>query len=224
MQNHWLKPEWKAARRASIVFVHGAVVEGWEMVPLRQRLSQLGYRVRQFYYRSMLEGLDKNADELKQFLAETEGDTLHVVGHSMGGVLIRQVFEQSPDPRPGRLVAIGSPLTDCWIGRRIEQFHPNLGPHLIGKTVHDHISRPSDPIWRGKRDFGVIAGTYRFGIGAIFRSHPDPTDGVVLLEETQLQGLTDHVTFNLNHFGMLLSTRCTAQIACFLATGKFFSR
>ena len=70
-------------------------------------------------------------------------------------------------------------------------------------------------------DFGVLAGTYRFGIGAIFKSLPRPSDGVVLLNETQLQGLSDHTTIRLNHFGMLFSKRCTAQIACFLATGSF---
>ncbi|MCE0484931.1 MAG: alpha/beta hydrolase [Methylacidiphilales bacterium] len=217
----WLRPEWRPANRTTIVFVHGAVVEGWEMAPLRQRLSQLGYRTRQFYYHSMLRGLDHNVDELRRFLADTEGETLHVVGHSMGGVLIRHVFEQTPDPRPGRLVAIGSPFIDCWIGRRVNRFHPRLGRLLIGQTVFDHISRPADIIWRGTRDFGVIAGTYRFGIAAIFPSHPNPTDGVVLLDETRLQGIHDTITFKLNHFGMLLSKRCTAEIACFLVTGKF---
>ena len=68
---------------------------------------------------------------------------------------------------------------------------------------------------------GVLAGTYRFGIGAIFSSLPRPSDGVVLLDETRLQGVRDHVTFRLNHFGMLFSKRCCAQVARFLATGTF---
>src|SRR5258708_27522389 len=97
----WLDPAWKspASDRATVVFVHGAIVRGWEMALLRRRLRQLGYRVRQFRYRSMMKSLDENALRLRKFLEETEGDVLHVVGHSMGGVLIRQVFEQYPDPR-----------------------------------------------------------------------------------------------------------------------------
>jgi pimeloyl-ACP methyl ester carboxylesterase len=223
MSSSWLDPAWRppASTRATVVFVHGAVVRGWEMGLLRRRLGQLGYRVRQFRYRSMIKGLDDNVRRLGEFLGETEGDILHVIGHSMGGVLLRQVFEQNPDPRPGRLIAIGSPLRDCWVGRRISRMHPRIGPCLVGRTVADHISRPSDPVWRGSRDFGVLAGTYRFGIGAIFKSLPRPSDGVVLLDETRLQGLRDHTTIRLNHFGMLLSTRCCAQIARFLATGEF---
>jgi len=177
--------------------------------------------VRQFNYPSMLQGLDENARRLKDFLARTEGDVLHVVGHSMGGVLIRQVFEQEPDPRPGRLVAIGSPFLDCWVGRRALGLHSRLGAWWVGRTVMDHIARPGDPVWRGARDFGVVAGTYPVGIGAVFSSLPRPSDGVVLLDETRLQGVRDHVTFRLNHFGMLFSRRCCAQVARFLATGRF---
>jgi hypothetical protein len=36
-----------------------------------------------------------------------------------------------------------------------------------------------------------------------------------------LQGITDHLTFRLNHFGMLFSRRCAAAVARFLERGKF---
>jgi hypothetical protein len=42
-----------------------------------------------------------------------------------------------------------------------------------------------------------------------------------LLDETRLGGISDHVTYRLNHFGMLCSKRCCAQIARFLALGGF---
>src|ERR1700744_4393363 len=115
-----LDPAWapSGGSRAAIVFVHGAIVRGWGMRLMRARLRRLGYNVRQFRYRSMMLGLDENVGRLRKFLRETEGDIVHVVGHSMGGVLSRLAFEQEPDPRPGRIVAIGSPLLDCWVARR----------------------------------------------------------------------------------------------------------
>lgn len=217
-----VNPEWRAPAsvRATIIFVHGAIVNGWEMAPLRHRLRQYGYHVRQFHYHSMTKGMDENVDMLRKFIRETEGDVLHVIGHSMGGVLTQRVFEQAPDPRPGRLIAVGSPFLDCWVARRISGLHVR-GHTLLGRTVHDHISHPRETTWRGARDFGVLAGTYPFGIGSIFRNLPRPSDGVVLWEETRLHGVRDHVTFNLNHFGMLLSRRCWSQIARFLACGTF---
>jgi pimeloyl-ACP methyl ester carboxylesterase len=218
----WLNPAWRppASSRATIVFVHGAVVNGWEMRLLRKRFQRLGYHVRQFQYHSMLVGLEENARRLREFIKETEGDAVHVVGHSMGGILTRHVFERESELRPGRLIALGSPFLDCWIGHRVSGLH-DKGYCLLGKTVHDHILSQRDPVWRGTREFGVIAGTYPFGIGAIFRDLPRPSDGVVLWEETRLQGIRDHVTYRLNHFGLLLSRRCATQVARFLATGGF---
>ncbi len=118
-------------------------------------------------------------------------------------------------------MAIGSPLLDCWVARRFLRLHRWIGRLLIGRTVTDHISRPVDPVWRGTREFGVLAGTFRFGIGAIFKTLPSPSDGVVLLEETRLRGVRDHVEYRLNHFGMLFYRRCAVQVARFLATGRF---
>jgi len=223
MSHYRLDPAWapSAGSRATIVFVHGAIVRGWEMRLMRSRLRRLGYGVRQFRYRSMMLGMDENVRRLRLFLRETEGEVLHVVGHSMGGVLARRAFEEDPDPRPGRIVAIGSPLLDCWVAHRFMRLHPWIGRLLIGHTVVDHISRPVDPVWRSPRDFGVVAGTFRFGIGAIFKTLPTPSDGVVLLEETRLQGIRDRVEYRLNHFGMLFSSRCAVQVARFLATGSF---
>jgi pimeloyl-ACP methyl ester carboxylesterase len=190
------------------------------MTPLRGGLGTLGDATRQFHYHSMLAGLEENVARLKQFITETEGDVIHVVGHSMGGVLTRHVFERMPDPRPGRLIAIGSPFLDCWTAHRVIELH-RRGYSLLGRTAHDHVRHPRDPVWRGAREIGVIAGTYPFGVGCVFPGLPRPSDGVVLWAETRLGGITDHVTYRLNHFGMLLSRRCCRQIARFLATGKF---
>ena len=205
----------------TIVFAHGAIVNGWEMGLLRRRFARHGYRVRQFHWHSMVTGLEENAERLRDFLSGIEGDTLHVVAHSMGGVLTRRVFEAWPDRRPGRLVALGSPFLDCWAGRRCQLMSPRYGPNLMGRTVHDHINAPCDPVWRGQRDFGIIAGTFPLGVGTMFRDLPRPSDGVVLLKETQLEGAQGHVAYRLNHFGLLFSRRCFAQMARFLSTGRF---
>jgi pimeloyl-ACP methyl ester carboxylesterase len=219
----WLAPEWRppASSHATVVFVHGALVRGYEMALMRRRFRSLGYHVRQFRYASMLRGLDDNARRLKAFLTATPGDTLHVVGHSMGGVLIRRVFEHEPDPRPGRLVAIGSPLVNCWIGHRVHGLHAPFGRWMVGRTVAEYIARAPGDAWLGARDFGVLAGTYPVGIGRLFQPPPNPSDGVILVEETRLPGITDHVAYRLNHFALLVSRHCCAQVARFLATGCF---
>ena len=89
----------------------------------------------------MTKGLQENVERFARFIADTEGDVIHVIGHSMGGVLTREVFEQLPDARPGRLIAIGSPLTDCWVGRRVGR----LSALLAGRTVNEFLSRSAIP-------------------------------------------------------------------------------
>jgi pimeloyl-ACP methyl ester carboxylesterase len=211
----------RAAPGSAIVLAHGAIVNGWEMALLRGRLRRLGYVVRQFHWQSMRVGLEENMERFGKFIEETDADTVHVVGHSMGGVLGRLLFEHAPDPRPGRLIAIGSPLIDCWVARRFLRLHGTIGGWCVGRSVREYMARPVDPVWRGARDFGVLAGTWPLGVGSLFRDLPAPSDGVVLLEETRLGGITDHATFRLNHFGMLASRRCVASITRFLAVGRF---
>jgi pimeloyl-ACP methyl ester carboxylesterase len=217
-----LEIEWpRPAPGTVIVFVHGAIVNGTEMTVLRRRLKRLGYGVRQFHWSSIRRGLDASIERLGTFIAQTEAETVHVIGHSMGGVLTRLLFERSPDPRPGRLIAIGSPLIGCWVARRFLRLPGPIGPCLLGHSIRDYLAQPIDPAWRGQRELGVLAGTYPIGAGSVFHDLPVPSDGVVLLAETRLAGLADHVTFRLNHFGMLFSRRCAAASARFLATGRF---
>lgn len=206
--------------QTSVVLVHGALVNGGEMGLLRRRLRRQGYAVHQFYYHSRMTGFEENMGRLRRFLEETPGEILHVVGHSMGGVLIRHLFERNPDPRPGRLVAVGSPFLDSRVGRRVDGWG-FIGRYLVGKTVHDYLALPREPVWHGARELGVLAGTFPLGVGSLLPGLPGPHDGVVRWEETRLAGIADHATCGLNHLGMLFSRRCTAQIVRFLEQGSF---
>ena len=194
-------------------------MRGWEMYPLARRLRKLGFLTHQFTYQSMRCGLQENVLRLRDFIAATPGKKVHAIGHSMGGVLLRHVFEDAPDPRLGRLVAIGSPFLDCWVARKAARL---MGGRLLtGRTVGDHLEGSRDVSWRGRRELGVLAGTYPLGVGSLFPGLPKPSDGVVLLEETRLSGTKAHLTCRLNHFGMLFSRRCADQIALFLHGGIF---
>ena len=99
-------------------------------------------------------------------------------------------------------------------------FHRNAY-WLTGRTARDHILEPRDPRWRGSRELGVLAGTFPLGVGSLIMGLPQPHDGVIRLEETRLEGMTDHLTCGLNHFGMLLSRKCAKQMVTFWNMGGF---
>ena len=87
--------------------------------------------------------------------------------------------------------------------------------------MRDHLAGERDPVWRGKRELGVLAGTFPLGVGSLIPGLPRPSDGVVLWAETRLGGVADQATYRLNHFGLVISRRCAAQIARFLERGAF---
>src|SRR5229473_8629440 len=98
-----------------IVYVHGLWQRGAESVWLRRRLSQeLGAEARAFSYPSVAADATTNARALATFLMAIRADTLHLVGHSLGGLVILKLFEEDADSRarlpPGRIVLLGSPL------------------------------------------------------------------------------------------------------------------
>ena len=55
----------------------------------------------------------------------------------------------------------------------------------------------------------------------MFMDVPEPSDGVVTVEETRLAGLSDHIVLPVSHSGMLVSAQAARQVAVFLERGAF---
>jgi len=67
----------------------------------------------------------------------------------------------------------------------------------------------------------VIAGTLPLGLGRVLGRLPGVNDGVVRLEETEVEGMAGRVVMRVGHSAMLVSSRVAAQAAAFLANGRF---
>lgn len=204
-------------RDESIVLVHGLWMKGAEMYLLRRRLQQAGYRVYQFSYRSVAHELAENARRLDAFVRQIEGEQLHFVAHSLGGLVVRRLFHDFPDQRPGRIVTLGSPHTGSYVANRLSRsgiFRKLLGcslPPLSGDI----------PPWSGTRELGSVAGTLSVGVGWVVRDLPKPNDGTVAVEETRLEKMSDHLTVHTSHMALLLSRQVAEQTVYFLRHGCF---
>ncbi|MBT8069830.1 MAG: alpha/beta hydrolase, partial [Gammaproteobacteria bacterium] len=78
---------------AKIMLVHGLWNRGWSMAAMAKRLRARGHDVLVFSYPTRNKTLDGHADELHEFILENRRDLsgqrpLHLVGHSMGGLVI----------------------------------------------------------------------------------------------------------------------------------------
>lgn len=197
--------------------MHGLWVNGFDMSLLRQRLSGQ-FHTHQFSYNSVRYSPAENAAILNQFVDSINAEVIHFVGHSLGGLLIRHLFAAFPDQKPGRVVTLGTPHQNSHSAAVLDQFP--LTRSLLGRSVEEGLLGQI-PAWQSRCEIGSIAGTLRFGLGVIIPGLQQPSDGTVSVEETRLDGMTDHLCLPLSHFGLLLSTRASAATEKFLQQGHF---
>ena len=71
---------------------------------------------------------------------------------------------------------------------------------------------------------GVLAGTTPVGLGRVFGALPGANDGVVRVEETEVDGMRERIVLPVAHSTMLVSARVAAQAVSFLADARFLPR
>jgi pimeloyl-ACP methyl ester carboxylesterase len=204
----------------AVVFVHGLWFNGREAVLLRRRLARrLGARDSVFSYRSVSATMSHNAAALREHLALLRVDTLHLVGHSLGGLVILKLFEAPPAIAPGRIVLLGSPLNGSRAAEGLARF--SLGRRMLGVGIAGEVLRRRPRHWAGGRDLGIIAGDASFGLGRLVGRLEEPNDGAVSVAETRLPGAADHLVLRVSHSGMLFSAGVAEETAAFLRDGRF---
>ena len=207
-----------------IVYVHGLWHSGGEALWLRRRLAQaLNADARAFSYPSVAADATSNARALGRYLTDLRADTLHLVGHSLGGLMILKLFQEDADAHarlpPGRIVLMGSPLRGSRTAQNLARWP--FGKKIMGLSVGEELLSPRERRWDGSRDLGVIAGDLGLGVGRLVGALGGPSDGTVLLNETQLHGAADRVVLRVSHTGMLFSPAVARAAAVFLSTGRF---
>jgi pimeloyl-ACP methyl ester carboxylesterase len=203
-----------------LVYVHGLWFTGREALLLRRRLAaNLALECRVFSYPSVSASASDNAAALGRFLSGIRADTLHIVGHSLGGVVIAKLFQNPPQLPPGRIVLLGSPLNGSRAGQLVTRLP--FGRSILGRTMAEDVLTPPPRRWSGVRELGVIAGGLSFGLGRLVGRLPTPNDGTVTVAETALPGATDSVVLPVTHTGLLFSRDVVSQTAAFLRSGRF---
>ena len=199
-----------------VILLHGLWVPAAVMTPLAARLGGAGFRCHLFSYHGRARPLQAHAERLARFARDV--GPAHFVGHSLGGLVILEALQQHADIRAGRVVLLGTPVRGNFAGRRLGQH--GWGRWFLGST-HALWSEGHAARWTRPEPLGVIAGTLPLGLGRLFGPLPGPNDGVVRLEETELEGMRDRVALRVGHSAMLLSARVAAQVAAFLRNARF---
>jgi pimeloyl-ACP methyl ester carboxylesterase len=207
-----------------IVYVHGLWQRGLESHWLRRRLSQdLDAEARAFSYPSVAADATTNARALAKYLGAIRADTLHLIGHSLGGLVIVKLFAQDAEAQarlpPGRIVLLGSPLRGSRSAEKLARLP--FGKKIMGLGVGEELLASRERRWNGARDLGVIAGDLGFGFGRLVGPLGGPSDGTILVEETELPGTADRLVLRVSHTGMLFSAAVARAAGAFFRTGRF---
>jgi len=203
--------------REPLILAHGLWTGGWAMQGLRLLLSRRGYAAYAFDYRSMAHGLDEHARQLAARIARLRDPAVHLLGYSLGGLVVLRYLRNYGEQRVGRVVLLGTPVRACVAGLRVANLA--AAEQLLGASRDIWRRLPED--YRPQCELGVIAGSRPWGLGRLLMRLPGTNDGVVRLEETEVAGMRDRIVLPVSHSGMLASARVAREIAAFLERGAF---
>jgi pimeloyl-ACP methyl ester carboxylesterase len=184
---------------------------------LAARLARRGYGAHVFTYRGR-RPFEENVERFARFVRESfNGHPVHFVGHSLGGVLILEMLNRHPEVQAGAAVLLGAPVRGCLAGRRLGT--ATLGRWMLGacrSLWEEHPAR-----WTRGAPLGVVAGTLPLGLGRALGGLPGPNDGVVRVEETTVEGMTDRALVRQGHSMLVVSRTVGDLVDRFLASGRF---
>ena len=205
-----------------VLLVHGITRSSKSMAEYRLPLEKAGYHVFPFDYPSTRVDLDTAAEYLHQVIDSLDGvERLHIVAHSMGGLVTRTYRAKHRDERLNRIVLVGSPqngaeLADLARGKANGIFKTFFGPAGQQLVTDQEGFVKKLPIL--DTEFAVIAGGHPpNGFNPLIAGDDD---GVVSVNSTRLGGAVDFLYVESLHLALNHNAAAHAAAVCFLQTGK----
>lgn len=194
------------------LLTHGMGRSPLSFWPLSRTLRQAGIHTSTFGYAVSLEPFAHIQDRLAQRITQLahQGDYI-LIGHSLGGVLIRAAVASLPAnvPGPRHIFLLGSPTRPSRLAQRLTSnplyctITRDCGQLLGSAERMADIGIPTCPITG-------IAGTKGWS-GRLSPFGKEPNDGIVSLSEVSADWLTDQVTVPVIH-SWLPASDLVAQI------------
>ncbi len=211
-------------RGECVVLLHGLGRTSGTMRGMAEALRAAGYRTEAVDYPSREFDLDTLATEavgrgIEACRAGPDGP-IHLVSHSMGGILARRYFARQPPAADiGRLVMLGPPNRGSAVARtlgRYRWFRRLLGPAAM-QLAPARTPRPQSPL---PLPTGVIAGT--LSSDPWFSPWlPGADDGKVSVAAAWLPGLADFAGIPAGHSFLTRDPRAIRLTLEFLERGRF---
>lgn len=207
-----------------VLLLHGIARTSGSLRMLERRLRAEGYAVLNLDYPARRLGLAAIACGLAPAVADFGATVprLHIVTHSMGGLVARVLLTRHRPDHLGRVVMLGPPNEGSEVADALHRFA--LYRRVFGPAGAELVTARDAAC---RRLFGPV--DYPLGIVAGCRSLyplaslllPGPDDGRVTVARTRIVGMADHIVLPVAHPTMVWSRRVHDEILRFLREGRF---
>lgn len=183
-----------------VVMLHGLGRNRKSLSQLGDALEKAGHHAIRLDYPSTRRSLDNHVAQVLEVLDHLEGaQRVSFVTHSLGGIIARGALASPNWPKNlavGRIVMMAPPNQGAALAQMFQNVVPRAfkvatGPSGLAMAEGVPYPEPNVAVM-------VIAGRPRNGAG-LNPLLKGEDDGVVLVEETKLSSMTEHVTVNEIH-------------------------
>lgn len=217
-----ITPASPANEKEVVYLLHGFGRSKFAMWVLASRLEDAGFLVHNIGYSSINDSPEEILRDVSEQINDSlpeNNQTVHFVGHSLGGLIIRAYLEDTKVRNLGRVVLIGTPnkgttLVDYY---RDTWWMQMAGPTALAlstdeKSFPNSIADPYYPV-------GIIAGVSDDSSNEDIL--PGPDDGLVTVESTKVNNMTDFIVIESSHWRLRYDREVAGQTIAFLRYGKF---
>ncbi len=209
-----------------VILLHGMAQTSLSMTPLAHDLKRAGYRVKNVGYPTRPHGVAGLAERYLQPVVEAVGtqQPVHLVTHSLGGILARWYLQEHELPEGSRVVMLAPPNH----GSEVADFVRNWPIYrwVMGEVGQQLGTGPDSVVHRLgpiSVEVGVIAGNHSLQPWFSWLL-PGEDDGTVSVQSTRLDGMRDFLVVNASHTLVMFNREVRRQVKHFLREGRFLHR
>lgn len=219
----WDRPRFREQNGETVILLHGLWRSWRAMEPMAKSLHEQGFCTLNLPYPSTRKSLDDLSDLIRDRISQVAGDKpVHLVTHSLGGILARKILSEKPSWNIGRLVMLappnrGSEIVD-WASSHHRGLLALLGPS--GKALSSQNLTSILPALPTGLEAAVIMG--RRGTIPFFRKIlTEENDGIVSVETGRIEGLCGFSVIDADHTFIQMHPEAIRQTIDFLKTGRW---
>jgi triacylglycerol lipase len=224
-----LKPVKCEEKNESVILLHGLLRTSRSMKKIEEQLSFHGYNTLNINYKSRKHTIEELANTVVhdaiQEVQWLHPKKIHLITHSMGGILVRYYFSQHERPEN--------------LGKIIMICPPNQGSEIVDKLRNipgfDKVTGPAGKQLGTEKDSIVYSlGEVDYKLGIIMGNKstnplfsmliPGKDDGKVSVENAKVKGMGDFLVLPRSHLLMMRSNKAIQQILYFLEHGQFYKK